>query len=105
MRKKSVRTRSLAHTNSSLVKLRFKLKRRQVKMIKRFAQMMKWPNLAETLAALRQGDQAASLDAVSSHAMAFFSGLVLPGVRIDTHSQHSTYLPTLTSSSPPSPLS
>lgn len=67
--------------NSPLVKLRFKLKRRQVKMIKRFAQMMKWPNLAETLAALRQGDQAAGLDAVSSHAMAFFSGLVLPGVR------------------------
>lgn len=48
-------------------------------MIKRFAQMMKWPNLAETLAALRQGYEASNLDAVSSHAMAFFSGLVLPG--------------------------
>ena len=59
-------------------------------MIKRFAQMMKWPNLAETLAALRQGDQAASLDAVSSHAMAFFSGLVLPGVR---DSRRSLYIP------------
>lgn len=74
-------------------------------MIKRFAQMMKWPNLAETLASLRQGDQAASLDAVSSHAMAFFSGLVLPGVRIDTYCQYSTCLPTLTLNSPPSPSS
>ncbi|KAF3765838.1 hypothetical protein M406DRAFT_276533 [Cryphonectria parasitica EP155] len=61
------------------VKLRYKLKRRQVKMIKRFAQMMKWPNLAETLASLRQGYDASNLDAISSHAMAFFSGLVLPG--------------------------
>lgn len=50
-------------------------------MIKRFAQMMKWPNLADTLAALRQGYEASNLDAISSHAMAFFSGLVLPGVR------------------------
>ncbi|KUI57693.1 hypothetical protein VP1G_05021 [Cytospora mali] len=61
------------------VRLRFKLKRRQVKMIKRFAQMMKWPNLTETLAALKQGDKASTLDAISSHAMAFFSGFVLPG--------------------------
>lgn len=64
------------------MKLRYKLKRRQVKMIKRFAQMMKWPNLRETLEALRQGDKASSLDAISSHAMAFFSGLVLPGVSV-----------------------
>lgn len=49
-------------------------------MIKRFAQMMKWPNLADTLASLRQGYEASNLDAISSHAMAFFSGLVLPGV-------------------------
>lgn len=62
------------------MKLRYKLKRRQVKMIKRFAQMMKWPNLAETLSSLRAGYEAANLDAISSHAMAFFSGLVLPGV-------------------------
>lgn len=65
---------------TDVVKLRYKLKRRQVKMIKRFAQMMKWPNLHETLDALKQGDQASNLDAISSHAMAFFSGLVLPGV-------------------------
>lgn len=49
-------------------------------MIKRFAQMMKWPNLSETLSELRAQDADSSLDAVSSHAMAFFSGLVLPGV-------------------------
>ncbi|KAK4122910.1 hypothetical protein N657DRAFT_634872 [Parathielavia appendiculata] len=61
------------------VQLRYKLKRRQVKMLKRFAQMMKWPNLAETLASLKRRDADSTLDLVSSHAMAFFSGLVLPG--------------------------
>lgn len=49
-------------------------------MIKRFAQMMKWPNLRDTLEALRQGEKAGTLDTISSHSMAFFSGLVLPGV-------------------------
>ncbi len=61
------------------IQLRYKLKRRQVKMLKRFAQMMKWPNLTETLASLKRRDADATLDLVSSHAMAFFSGLVLPG--------------------------
>jgi hypothetical protein len=61
------------------LQLRFKLKRRQVKMLKRFAQMMKWPNLEETLSALKRRDADSTLDLVSSHAMAFFSGLVLPG--------------------------
>ncbi|KAK4146493.1 uncharacterized protein C8A04DRAFT_9756 [Dichotomopilus funicola] len=61
------------------IQLRYKLKRRQVKMLKRFAQMMKWPNLNETLASLKRRDADATLDLVSSHAMAFFSGLVLPG--------------------------
>ncbi|KAI0181444.1 hypothetical protein GGR52DRAFT_38662 [Hypoxylon sp. FL1284] len=61
------------------VKLRYKLKKRQVKMLKRFAQMMKWPNLTETLIELKQRDAEGALLTVSSHAMAFFSGLVLPG--------------------------
>ena len=49
-------------------------------MLKRFAQMMKWPNLAETLETLRQRDQEFTLDTISSDAFAFFSGLVIPGV-------------------------
>ncbi|AEO61916.1 hypothetical protein MYCTH_2312683 [Thermothelomyces thermophilus ATCC 42464] len=61
------------------IRLRYKLKRRQVKMLKRFAQMMKWPNLSETLGSLKRRDEESTLDLVSSHAMAFFSGLVLPG--------------------------
>ncbi|KAK0639254.1 hypothetical protein B0T16DRAFT_239371 [Cercophora newfieldiana] len=61
------------------LRLRLKLKKRQVKMLKRFAQMMKWPNLEATLANLKQRDTDGTLDLVSSHAMAFFSGLVLPG--------------------------
>lgn len=61
------------------INLRFKLKRRQVKMLKRFAQMMKWPNLSETIRSLKRRDADDVLDLVSSHAMAFFSGLVLPG--------------------------
>jgi hypothetical protein len=59
--------------------LRLKLKKRQVKMLKRFAQMMKWPNLEATIAKLKQRDADGTLDLVSSHTMAFFSGLVLPG--------------------------
>ncbi|KAI1388842.1 uncharacterized protein F4822DRAFT_259963 [Hypoxylon trugodes] len=61
------------------VKLRYKLRKRQVKMLKRFAQMMKWPNLAETIDELKQREAEGTLITVSSHAMAFFSGLVLPG--------------------------
>ncbi|KAL2149624.1 hypothetical protein VTH82DRAFT_8276 [Thermothelomyces myriococcoides] len=61
------------------VRLRYKLKRRQVRMLKRFAQMMKWPNLGETLDSLKRREEESTLDLVSSHAMAFFSGLVLPG--------------------------
>lgn len=49
-------------------------------MLKRFAQMLKWPNLGATLEALKQRDQAFTLDTISSDAFAFFSGLVLPGV-------------------------
>jgi hypothetical protein len=70
----------LTDLNICLVKLRYKLKKRQVKMLRRFAQMMKWPNLAETLDNLRQRDEEFSLDAISSDAFAFFSGLVVPGV-------------------------
>jgi len=62
------------------VKLRYKLKKRQVKMLKRFAQMMKWPNLGGTLDNLKEKDDAFALDAISSDAFAFFSGLVFPGV-------------------------
>lgn len=65
---------------ADLVRLRFKLRKRQNKMIKRFAQMMKWPNLADTVEALKQRDKEGSLANISSHTMAFSSGLVLPGV-------------------------
>lgn len=49
-------------------------------MLDKFARVMKWPNLDETLDKLRQGNADATVDGVSSDAMAFFSGLVLPGV-------------------------
>lgn len=48
-------------------------------MLKRFAQMMKWPNLRDTLDTLYQRADDDSLDSISSDSMAFFSGLVLPG--------------------------
>ncbi|KJZ75595.1 hypothetical protein HIM_05058 [Hirsutella minnesotensis 3608] len=59
--------------------LRFKLRRRQVKMIRRFAQTLKWPNLGATLDSLKRKDDEGRLGAISSDALAFFSGLVLPG--------------------------
>ncbi|KAF9870122.1 hypothetical protein CkaCkLH20_12356 [Colletotrichum karsti] len=61
------------------ISLRFRLKKRQIKMLRRFAQMMKWPNLGQTLDNMKQRDIEASLDIISSDALAFFSGLVLPG--------------------------
>lgn len=42
--------------------------------------MMKWPNLSQTLDNMKVLDMDASLDIISSDALAFFSGLVLPGV-------------------------
>lgn len=62
------------------VKLRFKLKKRQVKMLKKFATTLKWPNIGDTLDALRETEEDLASDAVSSDAYAFFSGLVLPGL-------------------------
>ncbi|KAL5089709.1 hypothetical protein Trisim1_005107 [Trichoderma cf. simile WF8] len=61
------------------VKLRYKLKKRQVKQLKKFAQIMKWPNLGETMENLQQKDEEFALDSISSDAFAYFSGLVLPG--------------------------
>ncbi|GAO19047.1 hypothetical protein UVI_02061610 [Ustilaginoidea virens] len=59
--------------------LRYKLKKRQVKVLKKFAQAMKWPNLDSTMENLRTHDEEFRLDLISSDAFAFFSGLVLPG--------------------------
>ncbi len=64
----------------TIVELRLKLQSRQIRMLRYFAKMMKWPNLAETVANLKRRDAESSLDTISSHAMAFFSGLILPGV-------------------------
>lgn len=62
------------------IRLRFKLQKRQVRMLKRFIQMMKWPNLSETIDCLKQHEAQGTLTGhISSHAMAFFSGLILPG--------------------------
>ncbi|CAG9938837.1 unnamed protein product [Clonostachys rosea f. rosea IK726] len=62
------------------IKLRYKLKKRQVRLLRRFAQTMKWPNLADTMEQLKQKDSDFALDKISSDAFAFFSGLVLPGI-------------------------
>lgn len=61
-------------------------------MLRRFAQMMKWPNLGETLDNLTQRDAEMSLDTISSDAFAFFSGLVVPGV--STTSRRPSFLAT-----------
>ncbi|KAK1830775.1 hypothetical protein QBC39DRAFT_260200 [Podospora conica] len=73
-----MRIDALGPLPSDLV-LRLKLKHRQARLLKRFAQRLKWPNLAATLAALKARSDANTLDSISSHATAFFSGLVLPG--------------------------
>ncbi|ROT40279.1 hypothetical protein SODALDRAFT_272600 [Sodiomyces alkalinus F11] len=61
------------------VRLRYKLRKRQMRMLKRFAQVMKWPNLEQLVDAMNEHDAEDTLDLVSSDAFAFFSGLILPG--------------------------
>src|SRR6185437_11175013 len=56
-----------------------KIRKKQVKILKRFAQIMKWPNLSHTINKLYELDEDNALDTISSHALAFFSGLILPG--------------------------
>lgn len=41
---------------------------------------MKWPNFDNTMDKLRLKNAEAAVEGISSDAMAFFSGLVLPGV-------------------------
>ena len=77
---RSLPSRETSRADCWVARLRYKLKKRQVKMIRRFAQAMKWPNLEATLENLRQHDEEFALDNISSDAFAFFSGLVLPGV-------------------------
>ncbi|KAG9256381.1 uncharacterized protein F5Z01DRAFT_698317 [Emericellopsis atlantica] len=76
--KENVRVEQAGRTPGE-VQLRYKLKKRQVRLLKRFAQTMKWPNLHETLETLRRKDKEFALDDISSDAYAFFSGLVMPG--------------------------
>lgn len=71
-----------------LVKLRYKLKKRQVKALRQFARVMKWPNLGATLDNLQQKDEEFALETVSSDAFAYFSGLVVPGVSATTRLVH-----------------
>lgn len=54
------------------VQLRFKLRKRQGRMLKRFAQMMKWPNLGDTLDALKKRTVDASALDISSRRSALF---------------------------------
>ena len=64
------------------MRLKCRLKKRQVKSLRQFAEAMKWPNLGETLDQLELRDEESSLNIVSSDAFAFFSGLVVPGVSV-----------------------
>ena len=66
------------------VKLKFRLRKRQSNVLQRFARLMKWPNLNATIDAIVRRDARGTSVSVSSHAMAFFSGLVLPGVSSST---------------------
>lgn len=51
-------------------------------MLRRFAQTIKWPNLGATLERLARVDDEGGLDGLGADALAFFSGLVLPGVSL-----------------------
>lgn len=49
-------------------------------MLRRFARRLKWPGLDATLGRLARLEREDRLQGLGAEALAFFSGLVLPGV-------------------------
>jgi hypothetical protein len=63
-----------------IVKLHLRVRKRQVKALRKFARAMKWPNLAKVDEVIRSKDhEARKLENRTSDTMSYFSGVILPG--------------------------
>ena len=65
-----------------IVRFRLRNKRAQVKALRKFARVMKWPNLLSVDNLLKEETHSRPLEEKSSDAMSYFSGLVLPGATL-----------------------
>lgn len=65
--------------NYHLVRFRLKRKDVQVKMLRKFARAIKWPNLVSVDGTLKNKDPATALENRSSDTMSYFTGVILPG--------------------------
>ena len=65
------------------VRFHLKVKKSQVKGLRKFAKAMKWPNLAIVKEVLQETDpDAKALEDRSSDTMSYFTGMILPGPTI-----------------------
>jgi hypothetical protein len=63
----------------SIVKFHLRVRKWQVKALRKFARAMKWPNLAEVDEIMKSKDRVRPLESRSADAMSYFSGFILPG--------------------------
>ena len=69
--------------DSITVRFHLKVKKAQVKALRRFARAFKWPNLAKVDEILKEKDpEDKALEDRSSDAMSYFTGVILPGVTL-----------------------
>ncbi|TAQ91459.1 hypothetical protein B7494_g147 [Chlorociboria aeruginascens] len=71
------------HVLIIIVKFHLKVKKSQVKALRKFARAMKWPNLAHVDDILKErSPDAEPLEERSSDAMSYFTGMILPGITL-----------------------
>ncbi|KAJ5038954.1 uncharacterized protein L3040_006627 [Drepanopeziza brunnea f. sp. 'multigermtubi'] len=69
--------------NPETIKFHLHKKKAQVKALRKFARVMKWPNLARVDEVLKDRDvDATPLEDRSSDAMSYFTGMILPGATL-----------------------
>jgi len=66
--------------NPQQIRFQLRMKKVQVKALRKFARAMKWPNLAKVDEVLKERDvDDVALEDRSSDAMSYFTGMILPG--------------------------
>jgi hypothetical protein len=75
-----VNTQNRINSNISTVKFHLRLRKRQIKALRRFARAMKWPNFTNVDEFIRSKSQEArKLQDRTSDTMSYISGVILPG--------------------------
>ncbi|TVY85391.1 hypothetical protein LSUE1_G000233 [Lachnellula suecica] len=78
--KESISIEKFSTGDPEQIRFHLKAKKSQVKALRRFARIMKWPNLVKVDNVLKERDpDAKALEDRSSDAMSYFTGVILPG--------------------------